>query len=204
MKDYALFYDYHTIGDVLLITKDLETKPDKVIKNDDVTSLYKNDELIGINIFNISNVIKIKSKGLIVLPMKEMIDVINDILRNANVETLDYKEHSGFRIGKVLTMEEHPDSDHMHVLTVDIKDEVLDIVCGAPNVQVGQKVVVATLGTTMFDGTKILPSELRGIKSNGMLCSPRELHLPGAPNVRGILVLDDTANIGDDFFALEK
>lgn len=204
MKDYALFYDYHTIGDVLLVTKDLETKPDKVIKNGDVTSLYKKDELIGINIFNISNVIKIKSKGLIVLPMKEMIDVINDILRNANVETLDYKEHSGFRIGKVLTMEEHHDSDHMHVLTVDIKDEVLDIVCGAPNVQVGQKVVVATLGTTMFDGTKILPSELRGVKSNGMLCSPRELHLPGAPNVRGILVLDDTANIGDDFFALEK
>ena len=165
-----------------------------------MTSLYLDDKLIGINIFNISNVLKIKSNGLIVLPLKEMIDVINNILINANVETLEYKKESGFKVGKVLTCEEHPDSDHMHVLTVDIGSEVLDIVCGAPNVKEGQKVVVATLGTTMFDGKKIVPSSLRGIKSNGMLCSPRELHLEGAPNVRGILVLDDDATIGEDFF----
>lgn len=200
MKDYAIFYNYHTIGDVLLIISDLETKPNRVVKNGDVTSLYLDDKLIGINIFNISNVLKIKSNGLIVLPLKEMIDVINNILINANVETLEYKKESGFKVGKVLTCEEHPDSDHMHVLTVDIGSEVLDIVCGAPNVKGGQKVVVATLGTTMFDGKKIVPSSLRGIKSNGMLCSPRELHLAGAPNVRGILVLDDDAIIGEDFF----
>lgn len=200
MKDYAIFYNYHTIGDVLLIISDLETKPNRVIKNGDVTSLYLDDKLIGINIFNISNVLKIKSNGLIVLPLKEMIDVINNILINANVETLEYKKESGFKVGKVLTCEEHPDSDHMHVLTVDIGSEVLDIVCGAPNVKKSQKVVVATLGTTMFDGKKIVPSSLRGIKSNGMLCSPRELHLEGAPNVRGILVLDDDAIIGEDFF----
>ncbi len=200
MKDYAIFYNYHTIGDVLLIISDLGTKPNRVIKNGDVTSLYLDDKLIGINIFNISNVLKIKSNGLIVLPLKEMIDVINNILINANVETLEYKKESGFKVGKVLTCEEHPDSDHMHVLTVDIGSEVLDIVCGAPNVKEGQKVVVATLGTTMFDGKKIVPSSLRGIKSNGMLCSPRELHLEGAPNVRGILVLDDDATIGEDFF----
>ena len=200
MKDYVIFYNYHTIGDVLLIISDLETKPNRVIKNGDVTSLYLDDKLIGINIFNISNVLKIKSNGLIVLPLKEMIDVINNILINANVETLEYKKESGFKVGKVLTCEEHPDSDHMHVLTVDIGSEVLDIVCGAPNVKKGQKVVVATLGTTMFDGKKIVPSSLRGIKSNGMLCSPRELHLEGAPNVRGILVLDDDAIIGEDFF----
>ncbi len=200
MKDYAIFYNYHTIGDVLLIISDLETKPNRVIKNGDVTSLYLDDKLIGINIFNISNVLKIKSNGLIVLPLKKMIDVINNILINANVETLEYKKESGFKVGKVLTCEEHPDSDHMHVLTVDIGSEVLDIVCGAPNVKEGQKVVVATLGATMFDGKKIVPSSLRGIKSNGMLCSPRELHLEGAPNVRGILVLDDDAIIGEDFF----
>lgn len=200
MKDYAIFYNYHTIGDVLLIISDLETKPNRVVKNGDVTSLYLDDKLIGINIFNISNVLKIKSNGLIVLPLKEMIDVINNILINANVETLEYKKESGFKVGKVLTCEEHPDSDHMHVLTVDIGSEVLDIVCGAPNVKEGQKVVVATVGTTMFDGKKIVPSSLRGIKSNGMLCSPRELHLEGAPNVRGILVLDDDAIIGEDFF----
>lgn len=201
IKDYGLFYDYHTIGDVLMIIKDINVKPTRVEKNKDVVAFYNDDTLVGINIFNISQVLKIKSSGLIVLPMKEMVDVINNILENAGVETLDYKVESGFKIGQVLTMEEHPDSDHMHVLTVDIKDKVLDIVCGAPNVAVGQKVVVATLNTMMFDGTKIMPSELRGVKSDGMLCSPRELHLEGAPAKRGILVLEDNAKIGEDFFS---
>lgn len=203
MKDYALFYDYHSIGDVLLIVKDLDTKPDSSITNGDVVSLYNNNQLVGINIFNISNVLKIKSSGLIVLPMEEMIDVINNILKNANVETLPYKKESGFKIGRILTVEEHPDSDHMHVLTVDIGREILNIVCGAPNVKVNQKVVVATIGTMMFDGKRILPSELRGVKSEGMLCSPRELHLEGAPQARGILVLDEDAKIGEDFFKIK-
>ena len=52
----------------------------------------------------------------------------------------------------------------------------------------------------MFDGSEIIPSELRGIKSNGMLCSPRELHLENAPAKRGILVLEDDAEVGSDFF----
>ena len=113
---------------------------------------------------------------------------------------LEYINESGFKIGKVLTCEEHPESDHLHVLTVDIGNEILDIVCGAPNVEEGQKVVVATPYTTMFDGSEIIPSELRGIKSNGMLCSPRELHLENAPAKRGILVLEDDAEVGSDFF----
>lgn len=203
MKDYALFYDYHSIGDVLLIVKDLDTKPDSFITNGDVVSLYNNNQLVGINIFNISNVLKIKSSGLIVLPMEEMIDVINNILKNVNVETLPYKKESGFKIGRILTVDEHPDSDHMHVLTVDIGREILNVVCGAPNVKVNQKVVVATIGTMMFDGKRILPSELRGVKSEGMLCSPRELHLEGAPQARGILVLDEDAKIGEDFFKIK-
>ena len=52
----------------------------------------------------------------------------------------------------------------------------------------------------MFDGSEIIPSGLRGLKSNGMLCSPRELHLENAPAKRGILVLEDDAEVGSDFF----
>ena len=117
-----------------------------------------------------------------------------------NVEKVITNHIDNLVIGQVVKCEEHPDSDHLHVLTVDIGNEILDIVCGAPNVEEGQKVVVATPYTTMFDGSEIIPSELRGIKSNGMLCSPRELHLENDPAKRGILVLEDDAEVGSDFF----
>ncbi len=204
MNKYSLFYNYHNIGDILMVYFNHRAKPTHYDRNDDVVAIYDGEELIGFNIFNISNTVKIKSEGLIILPPHELIDIINSKLVNAGYEKLEYINESGFKIGKVLTCEEHPDSDHLHVLTVDVKDEVLDIVCGAPNVAVNQKVVVAMPYTTMFDGSQIIPSELRGVKSNGMLCSPRELHLENAPAKRGILVLDDDALLGADFFQVRR
>lgn len=198
-----MFYNYHLLGDVLIIMIENEIRPNRVIKHDDCVLLYKDEKLVGINILNISQIVKIKTVGKIVLPARPIVDIINNKLASLNVEPLPYLDHSGFKIGKVLTCEEHPDSDHLHVLTVDVGDDVLNIVCGAPNVKQDQKVVVAMPYTTMFDGSRIVPSELRGEKSVGMLCSPRELHLEGAPQVRGILVLDDDLVVGNDFFQIK-
>ena len=78
------------------------------------------------------------------------------------------------------------------------------IVCGAPNVALNQKVVIATIGTMMPNGQLIVPSKLRKVDSNGMLCSARELYLPNAPQVRGILVLDDDYEVGKPFFSQFK
>ena len=65
----------------------------------------------------------------------------------------------GLYVGKVLTCEEHPNSDHLHVTTVDLgKGEPQQIVCGAPNVAAGQKVIVADLGCVLYDGDRVLPS----------------------------------------------
>ncbi|MEG1222633.1 MAG: DUF4479 domain-containing protein, partial [Bacilli bacterium] len=89
---------------------------------------------------------------------------------------------------------------HLHVLKVDVGNEVLDIVCGASNVSNGAVVVVATSGTVMFDGTEIKPGKLLGITSNGMCCSERELNLTKEQDKRGLLLLDDTYQIGADFF----
>jgi tRNA-binding protein len=195
-----LFYDFRTLGDVLLIVIDLKTKPTRVEQIDNVVALYEQDRLVGVNIFAFSEIVKIKNTGLIILPPKPLIDVINHMLRNANLETLDEIGESGFRIGQVLSCEEHPDSDHLHVCKVDVGNAVLDIVCGAPNVVKGMKTVVAMPGTMMFDGSEIVPSELRGVASSGMLCSPRELHLDNAPQVRGLIVLESDAPVGHDFF----
>lgn len=99
----------------------------------------------------------------------------------------------GVVIGKVLTCEPHPDSDHLHVTTVDLgAGEPAQIVCGAPNVAAGQTVVVATIGTTLYSGDKefqIKKSKIRGVESFGMICAEDELGLGDSHD--GIIVLDD-------------
>lgn len=202
--DYSLFYNYNLLGDVLMVIIKNDIIPSRVATHDDVTILYdEKEEIVGINIFNISSIIKIKSTGLIVLPVNPIIDVINAKLMALGIMPLPYVNESGFKIGEVLTCVEHEESDHLHVLTVDVKDKILNIVCGAPNVALGQKVVVAMLGTMLFDGSRIMPSKLLGIDSEGMLCSPKELHLATASELRGILVLDANAPVGADFFKIQ-
>lgn len=105
-----------------------------------------------------------------------------------------------FVVGEVMTKEKHPDADKLSVTSVKIsEDEILQIVCGASNVDVGQKVVVATIGAMMPSGLLIKKSKLRGVESNGMLCSKRELGLPYDENVKGILVLDKETLVGTKF-----
>lgn len=101
-------------------------------------------------------------------------------------------------IGRVLTCEDHPDSDHLHVCTVDLGgEEPVGIVCGAPNVAAGQLVVVAPVGSTMPGGFQIKKAKLRGVPSHGMICSERELGL--SDDHEGILVLPETDRHGNPF-----
>ncbi len=106
----------------------------------------------------------------------------------------------GLKIGKVLTCEPHPDSDHMHVTTVDVGgDTPLQIVCGAPNVAAGQTVVVATIGTVLYDGDKeftIKKGKLRGVESLGMICAEDEIGL--GKDHSGIMVLPDGVKPGTE------
>ena len=101
----------------------------------------------------------------------------------------------GLVIGKVLTCVDHPDSDHLHITTVDLGgDTPVQIVCGAPNVAAGQTVVVATVGTTLYDGDKefqIKKSKIRGVESFGMICAEDEIGTGSSHD--GIIVLADGA-----------
>ncbi|MER2063254.1 MAG: phenylalanine--tRNA ligase subunit beta [Alkalibacterium sp.] len=104
-------------------------------------------------------------------------------------------------VGEVLTAEAMEDSDHLNVTTVDVaQDEPAQIVCGAPNVKAGQKVIVALPGATLPNGLKIKKSKLRGVVSNGMICSLQELGFSEAVVPKkaedGIYVLPDEAKTG--------
>ena len=115
----------------------------------------------------------------------------------------------GLYVGQVLTCTMHPDSDHLHVTTVDLgKDEPQQIVCGAPNVAAGQKVIVADLGCVLYDGDKefqIKKSKLRGVESFGMICAEDEIGIGSSHD--GIIVLPDDAVVGTpaaEYYHLES
>ncbi|MDE6647985.1 MAG: phenylalanine--tRNA ligase subunit beta, partial [Prevotella sp.] len=115
----------------------------------------------------------------------------------------------GLYVGQVLTCEMDPDSDHLHVTTVDLgKGEPQQIVCGAPNVAAGQKVIVADLGCVLYDGDKefqIKKSKLRGVESLGMICAEDEIGVGSLHD--GIIVLPDDAVVGTpaaEYYHLES
>ncbi|HKM92763.1 MAG TPA: phenylalanine--tRNA ligase subunit beta [Prolixibacteraceae bacterium] len=143
--------------------------------------------------------------------LKEYIDIdltpdeVGEILTQTGLEVGGIEEIEtvkgglkGLLIGKVVTCEPHPDSDHLSKTTVDVgTGELLPIVCGAPNVAAGQKVVVATVGTTLYDGDKefkIKKSKIRGEASEGMICAEDEIGLGVSHD--GIMVLDQNAVVG--------
>ena len=115
----------------------------------------------------------------------------------------------GLYVGKVLTCEAHPNSDHLHVTTVDLgKGEPQQIVCGAPNVSAGQKVIVADLGCVLYDGDQsftIKKSKLRGVESLGMICAEDEIGI--GTDHAGIIVLPEDAPVGQpaaEYYHLES
>lgn len=115
----------------------------------------------------------------------------------------------GLVVGEVLTCEPHPNSDHMHVTTVNLgQGEPVQIVCGAPNVAAGQKVVVATLGTKLYDGDEcftIKKSKLRGVESVGMLCAEDEIGI--GTDHAGIIVLPETVvpgTLAKDYYNIKS
>ena len=127
------------------------------------------------------------------------------ILTSIGLEVGGYEEFEaikgglkGLVVGHVLTCEAHPDSDHLHVTTVDLgHGEPEQIVCGAPNVAAGQKVVVATVGTTLYKDDEefvIKKSKIRGISSNGMICAEDEIGV--GTDHAGIMVLPEDTPVG--------
>ena len=118
-----------------------------------------------------------------------------------NVEGVITHHIDNLVIGQIKKIENHPDSDHLHVCKVDIKDEELQIVCGAPNVREGLKVIVAKVGAILPGDFEIKKSKIRGVESFGMMCALFELGLEEKTEenyAKGIEELDENAPVGED------
>ena len=118
-------------------------------------------------------------------------------LSTAEVEGIEYKgrDISNVVVGEIIMCEDHPDSDHLHVLKVDAGDKVYDVVCGAPNARTGLKTAFVKVGGQVGE-MEIRPAKLRGIESFGMCCSAKELGI--SDDHSGIMELDPSYANGTD------
>ncbi|MEN2467037.1 YtpR family tRNA-binding protein [Ornithinibacillus sp. JPR2-1] len=197
-----VFYNPNGIGDVLIIPLK-ETDDRYRISHETIGPVTRiidsNQEVLGYNIADASKYFELKETGKIPLT-NELLDKVKQVFADHNIDdALDLDLSPKFVVGYVVEKAQHENADKLSVCQVDVGDEVLQIVCGAPNVDKGQKVVVAKIGATMPSGLRIKPTELRGIPSNGMICSQKELGIPNAPKEKGIYILDDSYSVGQAF-----
>ncbi len=198
-----VFYNREGIGDVLMVLlKEGERHHQSVERVRDVAIIKSVDgEVNGYNLFEASQHFDVSEWNGPVDLTAELVEQLRAVLSDNGIEE-DFSWADvtpKFVIGYVESAEKHPDADKLSICQVQIDQGTVQIVCGAPNVATGQKVVVAKPGAVMPTGLIIRPSALRGESSHGMICSARELNLPNAPQEKGILVLDDEYEVGTAF-----
>lgn len=196
-------YNKEHVGDVLMvIVADGQGVKLAAERKGNVARIYRldNGETVAWNIFQVSNLFNISERGQVFLTDEE-ISILNQELSQAGFEPELVNDLSPkFVVGEIVEMVAHPDSDHLNICQVKVAtDKVVQIVAGAPNAKVGLKTIVALPGAMMPKGNLIFPDELRGEKSFGMMCSPRELQLPNAPQKRGIIELASSEAVGTVF-----
>ncbi|EOT32787.1 YtpR family tRNA-binding protein [Enterococcus durans] len=195
-------YNKAHVGDTLMvIIADDKGTENSVIRKGNVAQVKdESGQIVAWNFFHLSDHLVIEGNGQVEVT-KEQLAELNRLIKEAGfTETLVKDNEPKIVVGYVETCVPHPDSDHLSITETQVSDsETLQIVCGAPNIEAGQKVVVAKPGAMMPDGMMIWPGNLRGVESFGMICSAKELQLPNAPEKKGILVLPADAVIGEDF-----
>ncbi|ANU11442.1 phenylalanyl-tRNA synthetase subunit beta [Planococcus antarcticus DSM 14505] len=196
-----VFYNKQGIGDVLLVQLQTET-PEKIYpeQSGDVT-LIKDEtgKIVGFNLFNATSYAELPESEQVELSEGLVTSLQNALVKNDIDLILEVDFSPKFIVGFVEAKEKHPNADKLNVCRVAVGGEKLQIVCGAPNVEQGQRVVVAKVGAVMPSGMVIRDAELRGVASSGMICSAKELALPDAPQEKGIFVLPEDAEIGSAF-----
>jgi len=199
MKNYAIYYSYKEIGDVVIILFDNVKNATSSIRKNRVSVIYHNDEIIGYNIFDIKDIIKIKSEGMIYFPSNVLVSIINSVLQNEKLETLEYKTSSGYLIAQV---DEIKGIDNeKSLLSLSIGNGIFHSVVKKCSLKTGDKVVIVQEGTFLNNGEMFKETNYENIKINAHVCTGVEL---GITNIDGILSLDNDSVIGDDFFLLEE
>lgn len=186
---WIAFYNNAGIGDVLLLTNGPADEDHLLSESKNNITVIKNtltDEIVSVNIFNISNEINIEGNGNVKLS-QDQVDVVNKLIKDNGLEIeINVDNSSKFVVGYVEESEKLADSDHLTVTQTNVGEETLQIVCGASNIGSAMNVIVAKHGAVLPNGAIIWNGELRGVESQGMICSTRELNLTDIEDLPGI------------------
>ena len=195
-------YNKEHVGDVLMVI--LQEKKElkrSVERKGKVARIYADEtgQTLAWNIFEASSLIAVAGNGQVFLTDEQVATLNAELAKEGFVDKLENTAYPVFVVGQIEEMQAHPDSDHLNICQVNVGEKRVQIVAGAPNAAVGLKTIVALPGAMMPSGSLIFPGKLRGEDSYGMMCSPRELALPNAPQVRGVIELGDEAQVGEAF-----
>lgn len=210
-----IYYNLETTLDtVLVIFNQLETTHIK--KNEQCVQLWHHDQVIGYNFVEASTYLELPNTPIKVAmdhletgcyasicmleQTDELLALLNAKIKKSGFDTVLTKRPSGLYVGHILECVPHPDSNKLNLCKVDIKEQVLDIVCGAKNARQGINVVVATDNTILYNGVQITNGKVMGIVSQGMLCSAKEIGISNHSMTSGILELSSSQyEIGEEF-----
>ena len=195
-------YNKEHVGDVLMvIVKNSGDAKLDVERKGKVARVFlkESGETVAWNIFEVSSLFEIAERGQVFLSDELVARLNQELQAEGFTEEIVNDKEPKFVVGEIVEMVAHPDSDHLNICQVNIGGKKVQIVAGAPNAALGLKTIVALPGAMMPSGALIFPGKLRGEDSYGMMCAPRELALPNAPQKRGIIELDDSAVVGETF-----
>lgn len=195
-------YNKEQVGDVLMVIVAEKAGDRNVERKGKIARVFLEEtgETVAWNIFEASSLISLTGAGQVFPNTDEMAVLNAELAKEGFAEQLEAPVNPVFVVGQIKEMVAHPDSDHLNICQVQIaEDKIVQIVAGAPNAALGLKTIVALPGAMMPSGSLIFPGKLRGEDSYGMMCAPRELALPNAPQKRGIIELDDSTVVGQAF-----
>ena len=132
---------------------------------------------------------------------KELAEILSNIGLEAEIKK-DFSKTKNIVVGSINEVTKHPNADKLKLCKIDDGNQIFDVVCGAPNVEVGKKVVFAKINSVLPNDFKIKKAKIRGVYSYGMLCSEKELDI--GEDHDGIMIIDDSFNTGDDFTKILK
>ena len=190
-------YNKEHVGDVLMvIVKNSGDAKLDVERKGKVARVFlkESGETVAWNIFDLSSLFEIAERGQVFLSDEQVARLNQELQAEGFTEEIVNDKEPKFVVGEIVDMVAHPDSDHLNICQVAVaSDKTVQIVAGAPNARLGLKTIVALPGAMMPKGNLI------GEKSFGMMCSPRELALPNAPQKRGVIELSEDQVVGTPF-----
>ncbi len=195
---YRFFANPDNVGDVLFVVFDPEAIPNRVEEHEGVTALYRDESLVGLNLFGAIGEFGITQKGMIVKICGSLLSKVNQKLASVGLKTLENNPDSGYIVAKVTALEEHPLDERSNIVTLDLGGKTLTTVSRYANLREGLLIVVAIDGCIKFDGMAFHKKIVRNIPIECEVCSPFDLRI-GEEGKAAFEVENKLP--GEDFFA---